>query len=365
MRNEIYNFRENSAISDKYKDLSETTPFIDYIQLHCSSVPLSYMLCREDANNRFRFLLNGKFLDYECKEIGDTTVQYTLSNSVRFYFYSFKWDDTLRVGTSAKLKIYIPPSAIPDDYLNKQIDEIWKIVFSIRPAVYYGKANLEGHHMNSILNLHDCTLSRIDLAINCFKSNYFLNGKLVNDFNFEDLRVTTKKKNKTTKHYNGDYCTGITIGQGKRTVQLKCYDKEVDPNNHHDYERFGRVDFARLEYKVPRYIFKQIKYNDDILLNSVVDLNPVKILTLWNYCLNNKHINLWSLYRVKYLRPDLIKTSTKIVPVRFYQQIKGLLKKFKHIPNYNRVSKSVDNFFEKELKVDEKTIKDTNTIIYN
>lgn len=59
--------------------------------------------------------------------------------------------------------------------------------------------------------------------------------------------------------------TGMTIGKsGRKKVQLKIYDKRLEPNRIHDIRRFGTDKFYRIEYQFGREYIKETGIEDSI-----------------------------------------------------------------------------------------------------
>ena len=283
----------------------------------------------------------------------------------------------------------------------------------MRPKRRYNIAETE--HLPEIKNCistYDCTISRLDLSINCHKSNYhfcprcnlikqdcpcpdFWSYKLKNDFNFENLVFKKHHNIQVLKNYNGTECHAVTLGKGKDSIRLQIYDKQKDPNNFGTKQRFGTTNFARIEYKVPRKILKKIdisthkirpltKHNHfNRTMGRVIDLTPENIQSLWLSSINTKHVQLHSLYVPKLRRNKTLKDTptnikdilnrikhkdaeidVNITGVRTMQMIKGLLKKYKFLDDYQKLEYSLNHFFQNTLEINEKTVKDTNAILY-
>ena len=73
----------------------------------------------------------------------------------------------------------------------------------------------------------------------------------VPDLNEVDVIGRSRKLRKYFEDEDRSKVTGIQYGKrGRQSVHLRCYMKNYDQNKYHDYLRFGRADFTRLEYEL-------------------------------------------------------------------------------------------------------------------
>lgn len=159
------------------------------------------------------------------------------------------------------------------------------------------------------------------------------------------------RSNKLRKYYedkNTKKVTGIQYGnRGRESVHLRCYMKDYDKNKYHDYLRFGRADFTRIEYELGTRPIKNygIRYLDELTIKPmrqsvdgwVNDYNPVfgkthcKTINNWESLLNRVHRS------ANYIIPGrpvfepfktIVLPNTKYEPeVRYYykEQVEGII----------------------------------------
>lgn len=367
----LYDFKNDENI----KSFSDCIPFIDYIQLSCSKVPLSFFRCVEDVQNRFRFLHNRKWIPYTLpnkmgnREVNtDKTITFLLSNKVFFQFYGFKWFKD-SYSNYASLRVFIPARSIPNSSLENQIKFIKSIACSIRLADQYHIADRrELPTIPDFLVPEVFLISQMDISLNLKYDTYYEGGELVRDFNYDVSNFEFDSKANWRHHGVGNTPTGISIGNPKKGIGLTMYDKIYDPANNSNLSKFDYSvgdDFVRLEYRISRYIIKNFyKYKKDYL-GQLSDLSTHFIISIWKYCLNNKRVIPNLIDDVDLPRNKLInRKKIALNDVRRYLLIRGLVRKYELDEESRYMIDSIEDFFLNVVNLDPETINNSKSIAY-
>jgi hypothetical protein len=127
-----------------------------------------------------------------------------------------------------------------------------------------------------------------------------------NDLDDVQIKGKSRKLRKYYEDADTSKVTGIQYGnRGRENVHFRCYMKDYDKNKYHDYMRFGKASFTRIEYELGTRPIKNygIRYLDELTIKPmrqsqdgwVKDYNPVfgkthcKTVTNWESLLNRVH----------------------------------------------------------------------------